>query len=163
MPSLAQSLVKRLGFHRMVRLLRFYPPYLGAGVRVVEATPDATRVEVELRFTRLNRNYVGTQFGGSLYSMCDPFFMLMLMEQLGSGYVVWDRAASIDFLRPGRGTVRAVFELPPARVEEIRREADAGHKVHPGFEVEVTGEDGAAVARVRKTLYVKRKPQRPAD
>ncbi|HSG40900.1 MAG TPA: DUF4442 domain-containing protein, partial [Thermoanaerobaculia bacterium] len=104
-----------------------------------------------------NRNYVNTHFGGSLYSMCDPFFMLMLMDALGRGYIVWDKAATIRFRRPGKGTVSARFHIPPERVEEIRAAADANGKVEPVFTVEVTDEKGEVVAEVEKLLYVRRK------
>lgn len=158
-----QKLAARLGAARFLRLMSAYPPFLGAGVRIRKVAPDLSRVEVELPLTSWNRNFVGTQFGGSLYAMCDPFFMLMLMERLGPAYVVWDRAASIEFLRPGRGTVRAVFELPPARVAEIRAAADAGEKVLPRFEVSVVDGAGETVARVEKTLYVRRRRVEQAE
>lgn len=156
MATLMQRAVRLLGFHRFMHVMRVYPPYLGAGVRVRHAAPDASRVDVEMPLTPLNRNFVGTQFGGSLYAMCDPFFMLMLIERLGPGYVVWDKAASIEFLRPGRGTVRARFEVPDERVDEIRREVDRAGKTLPRFEVTVFSEDATPVARVEKTLYVRR-------
>ena len=151
-----QRLAHRLGHHRFLRLMRLYPPYLGAGVRVRESAPDLSRIVVEMPLTVWNQNFVGTHFGGSLYAMCDPFFMLMLMDRLGPDYVVWDKAASVEFLRPGRGTVTAVFELSDERVEEIRRQADSGGKVLPEFEVIVIGADGKPVARVEKTLHVRR-------
>jgi acyl-coenzyme A thioesterase PaaI-like protein len=141
--------------------MRLYPPYLGAGVRVTHVESDLSRIDVELRLTRWNRNYVGTQFGGSLYSMCDPFFMIMLMTRLGSDYVVWDQSATIEFLRPGRGTVSARFELEETRVAEVRRRADEGEKVLPRFEVTVRDAEGQPIARVEKTLYVRR--ARPAQ
>ena len=151
-----QKLAALIGPARLLRLMRIYPPYLGAGVRVRHAEPDLSRVEVEMRLTGWNRNFVGTQFGGSLYSMCDPFFMLMLMMRLGPEYVVWDKSASIEFLRPGRGRVAAVFELDQARVDEVRRAADGGGKTFPRFQVKVLDDDGVAVARVEKVLYVRR-------
>jgi len=155
--SFLQSVARRLGNDRFLKLLRFYPPYLGAGVSVARVAPDLSDLTVEMRLSGWNRNFVGTQFGGSLYSMCDPFFMLMLMMQLGDGYVVWDKSATIDFLRPGRGRVKARFELPRARVEELRAEADAKGKINPTFEVTIVDEQGEAVARVRKVLSVRRK------
>jgi acyl-coenzyme A thioesterase PaaI-like protein len=159
--ALMQRVVERLGFSRFLRLLRAWPPFLGAGVRVAEATPDGSRITVEMPLTALNRNFVGTHFGGSLYAMCDPFFMLMLLEGLGPGFVVWDKAARIEFLRPGRGTVRATFELPRERVEAIRREAEGGGRAHPEFEVTVVAPDGEPVARVHKTLSVRPKARLP--
>jgi acyl-coenzyme A thioesterase PaaI-like protein len=141
----------------LFRLLRFYPPYLGAGVRVTHVAPDLSAVEVEMKLRFWNRNYVGTHFGGSLYSLADPFFMLLLIEALGPGYVVWDKEATIRFKRPGRGTVRARFHLPPERVEEIRAEADARGKTEPRFAVQVLSEEGEVVAEVEKLLYVRRK------
>ena len=155
MATLMQHAVRRLGIHRFLRLMRVYPPYLGAGVRVSHASPDVSSIQVEMPLTHLNRNFVGTQFGGSLYAMCDPWFMLMLIHRLGPGYVVWDKAAAIEFLRPGRGTVRATFDLPDERVEEIRRAVARAGKVLPRFEVTILAEDGTAVARIEKTLYVR--------
>jgi acyl-coenzyme A thioesterase PaaI-like protein len=140
----------------LLRLLNLYPPYLGAGVRV-KTSPDLRTFEVRMKLRWWNRNYVGTHFGGSLYSMCDPFFMMILMEALGRGYVVWDKAATIRFRRPGRGAVRAVFQIPQERVEEIRAAADAGGKVEPVFTVDVLNEEGEVVAEVEKLLYVRRK------
>jgi acyl-coenzyme A thioesterase PaaI-like protein len=160
MATLFQRAAKHLGFRSTLLLARLWPPFLGAGIRVTEASADGTRVTVSMPLTPLNRNYVGVHFGGSLYAMCDPFFMIMLMERIGPGYVVWDKAGKIEFLSPGRGTVHATFELPGARVDEIRREADRAGKVLPEFEVMVEAADGEAVARVHKTLYVR--PQRPA-
>jgi acyl-coenzyme A thioesterase PaaI-like protein len=158
--TLLQRLATRIGPARFLRrLMHLYPPYLGAGVRVTRVAEDLSRVDVELRFTPWNRNYVGTHFGGSLYSMCDPFFMIMLMSRLGPDYVVWDKAAAIEFLRPGRGTVHARFELEEDRVAEIRHRADAGEKVLPRFEVVVRDAEGEPIARVEKTLYVRRKRQ----
>jgi acyl-coenzyme A thioesterase PaaI-like protein len=152
-----QKLAAFIGPARFLRLMRVYPPYLGAGVRVRRVEQDLSRVEVEMRLAPWNRNFVGTHFGGSLYSMCDPFFMLMLMTRLGPGYVVWDKSASIEFIRPGRGTVAATFELSKARVDDIRREADRSDKVFPRFEVTVVDHEGSPVARVEKVLYVRRK------
>ena len=139
-----------------MRLLSLYPPYLGAGIRV-RAAADLRTFEVRMRLSRFNRNYVGTQFGGSLYSMCDPFFMLILAEALGRGYIVWDKAATIRFRRPGRGTVRATFHIPPERIAEIRAAADAQGKIEPTFEVAVLDDAGEIVAEVEKLLYVRKK------
>jgi acyl-coenzyme A thioesterase PaaI-like protein len=146
----------------LIRLLNLYPPYIGAGVRV-KASPDLRTFEVRMRLRWWNRNYVGTHFGGSLYSMCDPHFMLILMDALGGGYVVWDKAATIRFRRPGRGTVAATFHIPQERVDEIRAAADAGSKVEPVFHVNVIDERGEVVAEVEKLLYVRRKDARPGS
>jgi acyl-coenzyme A thioesterase PaaI-like protein len=139
-----------------LRLLSLYPPYLGAGIQV-RPSADLSSFEVRMKIRFWNRNYVGTAFGGSLYAMCDPFFMLILIEALGRDYVVWDKAATIRFRRPGRGTVKATFHIPQERIDEIRAEADAGGKVEPVFTVEVLDEQGEIVADVEKLLYVRRK------
>ena len=116
-----------------------YPPYLGAGVRVKHVSEDFRSIEVEMPLRWWNKNLVGTHFGGSLYSMCDPFYMIMLIHNLGPDYVVWDKAATIRFKKPGKGLMRAKFELTKDRVEEIRTAADHGEKVEPMFQVVVRG------------------------
>lgn len=138
-------------------LLRWYPPYLGAGIRVESIAPDWREVEVSLSLRWYNRNAVGTHFGGSLYAMVDPHLMLLLMQLLGPEYTVWDRAAAIEFLRPGRGTVRARVAIADAELAALRHAAAGGEKVLPEFVVEVKDAGGEVVARVRKTLYVRRR------
>lgn len=137
--------------------LNFWGPYRGAGIRITEVAPDFGRIVVELRETRNNRNAVGTHFGGSLYSMCDPFYMLMFIARLGKGYVIWDKAASIDFQRPGKGTVHAVFTLTADDDATVRRETEGGARYTPSYVVEVKDANGETVARVEKVLYFRRK------
>jgi acyl-coenzyme A thioesterase PaaI-like protein len=139
--------------------MNLWPPFLGAGIHVRSISADWSEAVVELRARWLNRNYVGTHFGGSLFAMTDPFFALLLMHRLGAQYLVWDQAARIDFVAPGRGTVSARFGLPEERVAAIRAGAAGGAKVLPEFEAEIRDREGALVASVHKTLYVRLKPR----
>jgi hypothetical protein len=142
---------------RLKKRIRFYPPYLGAGVRVTHVADDFRTVKVEMALRFYNKNYVGTHFGGSLYAMCDPFYMLMLINILGPDYIVWDKAASIRFKKPGRGLVKAAFHISEERIAEIRAAADAEGKVEPQFQVQVTDAEGNVIAEIDKLLYVRRK------
>jgi acyl-coenzyme A thioesterase PaaI-like protein len=145
----------------LIRWMNLFPPYVGAGIRV-RPNADLSAFDVRMKLRWWNRNYVGTHFGGSLYSLCDPFFMLILFEALGPGYVVWDKAATIRFRRPGRGTVHARFEIGPEQVAEIRAAADRDGKVEPTFVAEVRDDEGQVIAEVEKLLYVRRKaPEAP--
>ena len=137
------------------KLVNLYPPLFGAGIH--SQNIDERTIHVRLKMNIFNRNLVGVHFGGSLYAMCDPWFMLILMRGLGKDYIVWDKAANIQFLKPGLGTLTATFHIPPERVEEIRAQADREYKVEPTFTVDVLNETGEAVARVEKLLYVRRK------
>lgn len=139
----------------LLALLPFYPPFLGAGIRV-RRLPQGWESSMRLSF--FNRNYFGTHFGGSLYAMCDPFFVLILAERLGPGYVVWDKAATIRFLRPGRGRVRARFEIPPAQSADIRSLADRDGKLESTFRVQVLDAKDEVVAEVEKLVYVRALP-----
>ena len=141
----------------LFRLINFWPPYLGAGIRVTRISDDLRTFEVRMKLRFYNRNYVGTHFGGSLYSMCDPFFMLILTEALGREYVVWDKAATIRFVKPGRGTVRAAFHIPEEEIEAVRRAADEHGKTEPTFTAEVIDEEGDVVAEVEKRVYVRKR------
>lgn len=149
------------------RLLRWgmnlWPPFLGAGIRVRRIADDFREVAVELPLRFYNRNYVGTHFGGSLFAMTDPFFMLMVVHNLERDYLVWDKAASIDFIAPGRGRVRASFRLTESDLEQIRRCTADGDKHLHLFKVDVTDEEGLVVARVEKIVYVRRKRREAAQ
>lgn len=138
-------------------LVNLWPPFRGAGIRVRFIADDWSEVRVELRHRLLNRNFVGTHFGGSLFSMADPFFMIMLLQLLGDDYVVWDQAAEIEYLKPGRGTVVATFRLAPSDVAALREAAEGGVRVLKDFPVEIRDAAGEVVARVVKRLYVRQK------
>ena len=142
---------------KLLRRFKLYPPFLGAGVRVRRISDDFLTIDVEMPLRFWNKNYVGTHFGGSLYAMCDPFFMIILMNTLGPGYIVWDKAATIRFKKPGKGLMKASFHIPAERIAEIRAQADSQGKTEPGFTVSVTDVDGNVIAEVDKLLYVRRK------
>ena len=148
---------------KLRRFIRLYPPYLGAGVRATHIAADFRRIEVEMPLRFYNRNYVGTHFGGSLYSMVDPFYMLMLINILGPDYIVWDKAANIRFKKPGKGVMKATFELTQEKIAEIRAAAETQPKVEPQFQVLIKDEEGNVVAEVDKLLYVKKKEKQPTQ
>jgi Domain of unknown function (DUF4442) len=139
--------------------INFWGPFFGAGIKVISANKDFNRIEVALKETWFNRNIVGVHFGGSLYAMCDPFFMAILLHHLGRDFTVWDKAATIKFKRPGKGTVTAVFEIPLSTIQDIKDHAKNAPKLEPIFNVQVKNSEGEVVADVEKTLYVKYKLQ----
>ena len=137
--------------------MNWYGPYLGAGVKLDHIADDWREIRVSMHMKWFNRNAVGTQFGGSLYAMVDPHYMLMLMKLLGPEYVVWDQAASIEFIKPGRGTVHASMQVTDVMLDEIKAATASGEKYLPQYEVIIYDESNAVVARVNKTLYVRKK------
>lgn len=142
------------------KLMSLWPPYLGAGIRIKDVADDLHSINVEMKLRWWNKNYVGTQFGGSLYAMTDPFFVLILSKQLGSQYIIWDKAATIRFKSPGNGTVKAYFEITPDEVSRIKKEADENYKSEPKFTLNILDESNTIIAEVEKTLYIRRKDKK---
>jgi acyl-coenzyme A thioesterase PaaI-like protein len=142
----------------MRRGMNFWPPLLFSGIRITHIADDWRAVDVELRETLLNRNYVGAHFGGSIFAMTDPFWMMMVMNCLDRSYTVWDREASIRFLKPGKGTLKAAFRLDDAVLDEIRASTiDEGSKYLKSLSVNITNQAGETIATVDKVLHVRRR------
>ena len=141
-------------------VFNLWPPFLASAIHVTHIAPDWRHVRVELRSRPWNRNYVGTHFGGSLFAMTDPFWMILVKECLGNDYIVWDKAAEIEFVKPGRGAVHAAFKVEDSVLEEIRAATANGEKYLRWFPVEVIDAQGDVVAHVRKQIYVRLKPAR---
>ncbi|HLV86589.1 MAG TPA: DUF4442 domain-containing protein [Candidatus Sulfotelmatobacter sp.] len=139
------------------RWINLWPPFLGAGIRVTHIASDVRSVDVQMKLRWWNANYVGTHFGGSLFAMTDAFYMLMLMANLGREYIVWDKAASIRYRKPGRGTVRAEFRLSEAQLDDIREKLKTLAKYEPVFRVEIKDMQGNLIAEVEKVLHVRKK------
>jgi len=138
----------------MLRWINIWPPLLGAGIRVRWHSNRVVDVEMKLR--SWNRNYVGTHYGGSLYSMADPFYMLMLIKLLGPDYVVWDKAARIRFRRPGRSTLYARFTIGDDELKAIREALEHECSVDRVYQVDLTDAQGVVHATVEKTVYIRR-------
>jgi len=137
--------------------MNFWPPMVGAGIKVRHISDDYREIIVSMNLTWYNRNYIGTHFGGSLFAMTDPFFMLMLIHNLGKGYRVLDYAASIDFISPGRGRVTATFSITEEQIEEIKTMTEKGTKYFPQFKVDILNSKDIKVATVNKTIYIRRR------
>lgn len=139
------------------RLINFYGPFLGAGVKLEKMTKDFRHARVSMKLTFYNKNYMGTQFGGSLYAMTDPWYMLMLIKNLGPDYIVWDKAATVNFRKPGRASVVAEFNLTEDHLEEIRATLVTQNKMDYVFKVEIKDKEGKLIAEVDKVLYIRKK------
>lgn len=134
-----------------------FPAYRGTGGRVTYLASDWLEARIRIPLSWRTRNYVGTIFGGSLYGAVDPVYMLMLIQALGPDYVVWDKAASIRFRRPGRTTLHARFVLSPEELAAIRDTLTREPTVDRVYTVEVTDSAGVVHAIVEKTLHVRRR------
>lgn len=135
----------------------FWPCFRGTGARVTYIASDWREIRVRLPLSWRTRNYVGTIFGGSLYAAVDPFFMLMLIKNLGPGYEVWDKAATIRFRKPGRSTLTATFHLEPQEFEEIREALQSQAKVDRTYRILLLDAEGVVHAEVEKVIHLRRK------
>ncbi|WP_345335526.1 DUF4442 domain-containing protein [Ferrimonas pelagia] len=144
------------------RVLNLWPPFLFTGIRIERLSPDYRYCRVALRLRPWNKNGNGTHFGGSLFAMTDPVYSMMLMGIFGKAYRIWDKEADIDYLRPGRGRVYAEFRLTDGQLDAIRRSTSQGDKALPEFVVEVKDESGEVISRLRRVLYVRKKPPKQA-
>ena len=137
--------------------MNLWPPFRGAGIRVTSIAADWNSATVDRRDRVLNRNFLGTHFGGSLFAMADRFYVIVLSQRHGTDCVVWDRAAEIEYLRPGRGTLGATLSITAADVASLKLEALGGARVLRDFTAEIRDVEGELVARVKKQRYVRLK------
>lgn len=150
-PLIPNFLLKQLG--------NLYGPFVGSGIKITYLSEDFKNVHVEMPLTWFNKNYVGTHFGGSLYSMVDPFYMLMLINILGPGYIVWDKEATVRFKKPGRGTVRATFKISDEEINHIKSSLAEERSIDFTKSVIVKDDDGNIICEAEKTMYIKKKPR----
>ena len=140
-------------------LLNLWPPFFFTGIRVVYISKDFREAKVELRMRPWNKNAVGAHFGGSLYAMTDPFYMLLILQQLGSRYYVWDKKADIDYIKPGKGVVTAEFHISEELINDIIHQTADGDKYLPEYPVNVYDSQGELVAKLNRQMYIRKKRQ----
>ncbi len=133
-----------------------YPPLIGARIRLEQLSNDFRYARVGMRQGFTNSNPWGSHYGGSLFSMTDSILAIMVKQNLGPEYVVWDKAATIDFRKPGRGPVHCEFQLEESLIEQIRQATRSGDKYEPVVNVQVLNSKAEVVAAVSKTLYIRK-------
>lgn len=148
---------------RLMPLFRFWPPFMLSGISVKEHDLDNGIIVSQLRTNWWNANYFGTHFGGSLQAMCDPFYVMILFHALGTGYYLWDKETSIQFIKATREPVTAKFEIPPAELAELKAKAEQGEKIEPVYNTRILCPEGNIVAKVHKKLYIKTRTQPAAS
>lgn len=140
--------------------MNLWPPFLFAGIKIVKISKDYRLFIVQLKLRFWNSNYVGTQYGGSMFSMSDPFYMMMLMKNLGPSYVVWDKSATIHYLKPGRSDLTTVFQITEEDLNNIRTTLQTQDKMEWNRKIEIKDADGVIVAEVDKVLSIKNKKEK---
>lgn len=151
----------KIGPRLFRHIMNCWPPFWGTRVHITYIALDWREVRTRMKLSLRNKNYVGSHFGGGLFTMTDPFYMVMLVNVLGSEYLVWDKAASIEFVAPGRSTVYAHFNITDQMLDDIKRATAGGEKFEPVYPIEIVNDAGEVIARVQKTLYIRRKMPRP--
>ena len=139
--------------------LNLWPPFWGAGIKIITISDDFRFVRIKLKLRWWNKNANRTQYGGSIFSLTDPVYSLMLMGILGREYFVWDKQANINFIKPGDSDLTADFVISEQCIEEIKSVTKSGDKYFPSFTVNVLNCRGELVSQVERTLYVRKKPE----
>lgn len=147
MPESVRTRLARFGFN-------LFPAFRGTGGRITYIAADWSEVRLRVPLSWRTRNYVGTIYGGSMYGAVDPIYMIMLIQRLGPDYVIWDKAASIRFRKPGRSTLHARFVVADEELDAIRTALRTAKSVDREYTVELTDASGAVHAVVHKTIYV---------
>lgn len=150
MPESWHTRIRRWGFN-------FFPAFRGTGARVTYIAADWREVRIELPLSWRTRNYVGTIYGGSMYGAVDPIYMIMLIQLLGPDYTVWDKAASIRFRKPGKGTLMARFVVDDAETEAIKAALADQPTLDRVYHVDLVDANGIVHASIDKTLHIRRK------
>ena len=137
-------------------IMNIWPPFFFCGIRITELSPDFRYARVDLKWRPWTRNVNNTQYGGSLFSMTDPMFALMLFGSLGwDRYLIWDKFADIDYIAPGKGQLTAEFHIEDKDLHAIRDATANGEKHFPEFVVYIRDQQGELVCKVRRVLYVR--------
>ena len=141
----------------LLRFWNFWPPLFFSGIKIVKISPDFKYIKVRLKLRFWNANYVGTAFGGSIFAMTDAFYMVMLMKNLGPRYIVWDKAAEIRYVKPGKTDVLAEFVITDEEIDNIKELLKDSDKMDWIKPVQVIDKEGQLIADVKRIIYIKKK------
>ncbi len=134
--------------------MNWYPMYFGTGGKILEISDDWKYLKIRLRLNLWTYNYVGTIFGGSMFSASDPFYMLMFMHLLGKDqYVVWDKGGSIQFIKPGKEAIYAEFVISDELLKDVKHQIDTHGKYEWHMHLEWKTKDGTLISRIDRKMW----------
>lgn len=137
--------------------LNLWPPYLGTGIKIVDMSDDYSYAKVIIKHRFYNLNYFGTHYGGNLFSMTDPFYILMITHRLGKEYYVWDKDAYIEYVKPGKGTLTVEFYVTDEMIADFKKHTQSGDKYLPKLDAHIFDENNDLIARLTRTIYIRKK------
>ena len=137
-----------------------FPCYRASGAKVLYIADDFRQVKIQIGLNWLTKNYVGTIFGGSMFAATDPMYMIMLIKNLGDDFIVWDKGASIKFLKPGKSDLYATFVLSDADLAEVRAGLVKSRKLEKTFAVDLVDREGTIYATIERLVYIRHKPKK---
>ncbi len=147
-------------------IFNFFPAFRATGARVIFISEDMRKLRVKLPLNFRTRNIHGTLFGGAMYAATDPLYAILVKVALGPGHIIWDKAGTIRYRKPGRSTLYAECILSDAQVVSIKKRLASEASVDLSFDIELVDSGGVVHAVVQKTIYAARKEiykQRPQD
>ncbi|MDO5969162.1 DUF4442 domain-containing protein [Flavivirga aquimarina] len=130
------------------------PMYRRSTGKIIEVSEDLMYVKIKIPLSFRNQNYVGSIFGGSLFSATDPIYMIQLMNILGDNYIVWDKEATIKYKRPAKEHVYAVFSFSFEEIENIKNQVAKNGELNLIKTSNITNKENIVFAEVTKTIYV---------
>lgn len=142
-----KSKLKKIGFN-------FFPAYRRTGGRICFLSQDWKEVHIKLGLNWTTKNYVGSVFGGSIYGALDPIYMVQLINILGNQYIVWDKSASIRFIKPIKNKVYAKFLISEELITEIKTKIDSDKKYTINLIAYFQDTNENNYAEVSKTIFI---------
>ena len=130
------------------------PMYRRSTGRLTYVSEDLLKIKIKIPLSYKNSNYVGTIFGGSLYSATDPIYMVQLINILGNDYVVWDKSSEIKYKRPAKKIAFATFEFTKQEIENIKERVRTENEFDLVKDLVITGPNNEVYCELQKVLYI---------
>ncbi|MGQ4002009.1 DUF4442 domain-containing protein [Francisellaceae bacterium CB299] len=135
-----------------IKTFEGWPSFMLTGGEVVFVSDDFKEVHLKFNLRYDTNNYHGTGFGGAIYASLDPIYPLQLWHILGDDYIIWDLAATIDYLKPVTKDVYANFLLTDEIISKIKEDISTKNKSVITLPVEYHDTDGNIYAKATKTI-----------
>ena len=141
--------LKRIAFN-------FFPAVWASGGKYTYVSEDMRELHLKLPLNLRSRNYIGTIFGGSMFSATDPMFFMMLIKNL-PGYIIWDKASSIRYKKPGRDVLYTKTKITQEDIDSIVEELKSKDKLDRVFTLDLIDTAGDGCATIKKNIHIRHK------
>ena len=140
------------------KVMNFFPPLLVNRIKIIENDSDFMNLNVEVKYSWLNKNLQKAIFGGTIFSAIDPYYAVMywqIFSTKGIPMEVWIKKVEIRYRKAATSNLEIAFSLTENDIENAIASLMFEDKYEVWHEVNAIDENQEVCTEARILVHIR--------